>query len=45
VTTKLLDFLDWKRLIKMKNIKYYLSSEGLKLMIKIKLNMNTSRKL
>jgi hypothetical protein len=45
MTTKLLDFLDWKILIEMKDKKYHLSSEGLKLMKEIKSNMNTSRKI
>ena len=44
LTTKSLDFADWKLLIEMKNQKYHLSSEGLKKMIQIKSNMNTSRK-
>lgn len=43
-TTKLLDYLDWKKLIEMKEKKYHLSEEGLNEMRKIKLNMNTNRK-
>ncbi|PVU98264.1 hypothetical protein BB561_000014 [Smittium simulii] len=43
LTTKNLDFTDWKNLIGMKEKKYHLSLEGLNLMRSIKSNMNTSR--
>jgi len=44
LTTKSLDYGDWKRLIEMKDKKLHLSPEGIIDMKNIKSNMNTSRK-
>lgn len=44
LTTKSLDYADWKKLIEMKDKKCHLTPEGLNLMKNIKSNMNTSRK-
>ncbi len=45
LTNKSLDFVDWKRLIEMKNSKQHYTEEGLKKMKLIKSNINRGRGL
>lgn len=45
LTNKSLDYLDWKRLIEMKNSKQHYTEEGIKKIQLIKSNMNRGRGL
>jgi len=45
LTNKSLDFVDWKRLIEMKNSKQHYTEEGIERMRLIKSNMNRGRGL
>lgn len=44
LTRKHLDYLDWIRMVKLKNSKAYKTKDGLKLMLEIKQGMNSGRK-